>query len=112
MTTTAASSSSPRIATAACASGGWRSTAAAAKQITSEAIGRHRVGLSSDDKWIYYDNTRGESRRVSIDGGEGEPVFTADIVAKLSEPMPRGFHEAWPSPDGAFMAGHFQTPTR
>ncbi len=90
----------------------WRMAldGSAAKQITSEPIGRHRVGLSSDDKWIYYDNTRGESRRVSIDGGQGEPVFTADIVAKLSEPMPRGFHEAWPSPDGAFMAGHFQTP--
>ncbi len=40
-----------------------------------------------------------------------KPVFTPDVVAKLSEPMPRGFHEAWPSPDGAFLAGHFQTNT-
>ena len=82
-----------------------------AKQVTSEPIGRHRVALSSDDKWIYYDNTRGESRRVSIDGGEAQPTVSADVVAKLSEPLPRGFHEAMASPDGAFIAGHFSTPT-
>jgi Tol biopolymer transport system component len=82
-----------------------------AKQVTSEPIGRHRVALSSDDKWIYYDNTRGESRRVSIDGGEAQPTVTADVVAKLSEPLPRGFHEAMASPDGAFIAGHYSTPT-
>ena len=33
------------------------------------------------------------------------------MMAKLSEPVPAGFHEAWPSPDGAFLAGHFQTAT-
>jgi Tol biopolymer transport system component len=88
----------------------WRMAldGSAATKITSEAVGRFRTSLSSDGRVVYYDNTRGEARRVSIDGGDGEPTFAADLVAKIGG-LPRGFHEAAPSPDGLTVAGHYQT---
>jgi eukaryotic-like serine/threonine-protein kinase len=76
---------------------------------TSDVLARPRVNLSADGKWIYYNETSGESRRVSIDGGQYEPVLTADVIARLAEPLPVGFHEPAPSPDGAFIAGHYNT---
>jgi Tol biopolymer transport system component len=88
----------------------WRMAldGSAATKVTAEPVGRFRVSLSSDGRWVYYDNTRGEARRVSIDGGDGEPTFPADLLTKIGG-LPRGFHEAAPSPDGLFVAGHYQT---
>jgi hypothetical protein len=80
-----------------------------ATQWTAEPVGRFRLSVSSDDKWVFYDDTRGESRKVSIDGGPGEAAFSADQLSSLGEPLPRGFHEATPSPDGSMLAGHYVT---
>jgi hypothetical protein len=44
---------------------------------------------------------------VGIDGGTPEPVFSADIIKRLGQPLPPGFHEPMPSPDGALIAGHY-----
>jgi Tol biopolymer transport system component len=89
----------------------WRMAldGSAATRLTSEPVGRFRVSLSHDDRWVYYDNTRGEARRVPLQGGEAEPTFSPELLAKLGEPIPKGFHEAVPSPDGAFISGHYQT---
>jgi eukaryotic-like serine/threonine-protein kinase len=81
-----------------------------ATRLTPDAIGRWRVSLSNDDRWVYFDDARGESRRVSIDGGQPEPTFPPDVLDRLSEPLPRGFHEATLSPDGTMFAGHYATP--
>lgn len=88
----------------------WRMAldGSAATKITAEPVGRFRVSLSTDGRWVYYDNSRGDARRVSIDGGDGEPTFTPDLLAKIGG-LPRGFHEATPSPDGLSIAGHYQT---
>ena len=88
----------------------WRMAldGSAATKVTSEPVGRFRVSLSSDDRWVYYDNTRGEARRVPLSGGDGEPTFAPDLVARIGQ-LPRGFHEAAPSPDGTAIAGHYQT---
>ena len=80
-----------------------------AMRVTTDMIGRPRVSLSGDGKWVYYNETRGESRRVPIDGGAFEPVLTPALMARLTEPMPNGFHEPTPSPDGAWLAGHYST---
>ena len=37
------------------------------------------VSTRRDGKWIYYNETSGESRRVSIDGGQFEPALPADV---------------------------------
>ena len=79
-------------------------------QLTPEPLGRYRISVSSDNKWIYYDNTKGEARRGSTDGGQSEPTFSADLLGRLGEPLPRGFHEAIPSPDGTLISGHYGTP--
>jgi len=47
-------------------------------QLTAEPVGRFRLSVSSDDKWVFDDDTRGETRTVSIDGGPGEATFSAD----------------------------------
>jgi Tol biopolymer transport system component len=90
---------------------GWRMAldGSGAIQLTPEPVGRYRISISSDDKWIYYDTTKGEARKGSIDGGPGEATFSAEAIAKLGEPLPRGFHEATPSPDGSMISGHFGT---
>jgi Tol biopolymer transport system component/predicted Ser/Thr protein kinase len=90
---------------------GWRMAldGSGAIQLTAEPVGRFRLSVSNDDRWVYYDDTRGQTRKVSIDGGPGEPTFSADQLATLGEPLPRGFHEATPSPDGTMVAGHYGT---
>jgi len=65
------------------------------------------VTVSADGKWVYYNDSAGESRRVSIGGGAPEAAFSADLRSKLTEPLPTDFHEPMPSPDGAFIAGHY-----
>jgi Tol biopolymer transport system component len=91
---------------------GWRMAldGSGAMQLTAEPVGRFRLSVSSDDKWVFYDDTRGEIRKVPIGGGPGEPTFSAAQLAMLGEPLPRGFHEATPSPDGTMLAGHYGTP--
>ena len=90
---------------------GWRMAldGSGATQLTAEPVGRFRLSVSNDDKWVFYDDTRGDTRKVSIDGGPGEPTFSAEQLASLGEPLPRGFHEAMPSPDGTMVAGHYGT---
>jgi Tol biopolymer transport system component len=88
----------------------WRMAldGSAAARVTSDVVGRWRVTVSTDDKWIYYD-TRGESRKVSIDGGPHQPTFAPELIGRLAEPLPAGFHEATLSPDGTSIAGHYTT---
>jgi len=88
----------------------WRMApdGSAATRVTSDVVDRWRVTVSPDDKWIYYD-TRGEPRRVSIDGGQHQPTFPPELIGRLTEPLPVGFHEATLSPDGNAIAGHYNT---
>lgn len=78
-----------------------------ATRLSPDPIARARVTVSADGKWVYYNELAGESRRVSIDGGAPEAAFAADLRSKLTEPLPADFHEPMPSPDGAFIAGHY-----
>lgn len=78
-----------------------------AMRLSTDQVLRSRVSVSADGKWVSYNESSGESRRVSIDGGAPEPVFSAEAIKRLSEPLPQGFHEPMPSPDGALIAGHY-----
>ena len=79
-----------------------------AMRLSGDQIARSRVSASMDGKWVYYSElSSGDSRKVSIDGGTSVSVFSADDVKALSEPLPRGFHEPMPAPDGALIAGHY-----
>lgn len=80
-----------------------------ATRLTADVIARPRVNLSADGTWVYYNEARGESRRVPIAGGPAEPVLPAEVAARLPEPLPQGFHEPTPSPDGKWLAGHYNT---
>ena len=80
-----------------------------ATRLTSDVVARQRVNLSSDGKWVYYNETRGDSRKIPIAGGAFQPVLAPEVVARLSEPLPAGFHEPIPSPDGQWLAGHYNT---
>jgi Tol biopolymer transport system component len=77
--------------------------------LTSDVLARPRVNLSADGLWVYYNETRGDSRKVSIDGGEPVQVLPPAFAAKAGEPLPPGFHEPMPSPDGRWLAGHYST---
>ena len=77
-----------------------------ATRVVPDAVARARVNLSSDAKWIYYNETRGESRKVSIDGGNPSPALPAEVSGNL----PVNYHEPIPSPDGRWIAGHYATP--
>jgi eukaryotic-like serine/threonine-protein kinase len=81
-----------------------------ATRITPDVLGRLRVHLSADGKWVYYNDMAGEPRRVAVEGGESEPLLPPPAAARMSEPLPGGFHEAMPSPDGRWMSGHYTTP--
>lgn len=74
--------------------------------MTTDLVPRWRVSVSNDDKWTYFDSS-GKPRKVSIDGGEAQPAFSPDLLSRLTEPLPRGFHEAMVSPDGTAIAGHY-----
>jgi Tol biopolymer transport system component len=77
-------------------------------RLSGDQIARSRVSLSTDGKWVYYsEQSSGDSRKVSIDGGTSVSVFSAENVKALSEPLPSGFHEPMPAPDGASIAGHY-----
>ncbi len=88
--------------------GEWGSTAAArcAVRGSSRAIGRGTV--SPDGKWVYYSElARGESRKVSIDGGTSAAVFCRRCEGALRAAA-AGFHEPMPAPDGVTVAGHYR----
>ncbi len=80
-----------------------------ATRLSPDAVLRWRATLSADGRWIYYNDTRSESRKVSIDGGDVLPILSPEVIAKLSGPLPAGFHEPMPSPDGRWLAGHYST---
>jgi Tol biopolymer transport system component len=80
-----------------------------AMRLTPDAVRRWRVSLSSDDKWIYYDSPRDEPRKVPLEGGADQPALPPDLLGRLAEPLPPGFHEAMISPDGMSIAGHYST---
>src|SRR4029079_7654112 len=80
-------------------------------RLSEDQIARSRVSLSTDGKWVYYsEQSTGESREVSIEGGTPVSVFSAENVKALSEPRPPGFHATLPAPDGAWIAGHYTDP--
>ena len=87
----------------------WRMAldGSAPARVTADQVIRGRVNLSADGKWVYYNDTKDESRRVSIDGGTPEPVFSADAIKRLTQPLPPNFHEPMASPDGSYIAGHY-----
>ncbi len=80
---------------------------AGATRVSSDILGGVPAFISGDGKWIYYDVPGGEARRVSINGGQSEVVFSRDLLARLSEPLPPVFHQSMPSPDGSAIAGHY-----
>ena len=79
-----------------------------ATRLTTEPVGRFRVSISSDSRWVFYDNARAEARKVSIDGGDGEPTLSQALLKGLEGGLPTNFHEATPAPDGSAIAGHYQ----
>lgn len=89
----------------------WRMAldGSAAARLAPDVVARPRVNVSVDGAWVYYNEARGESRRVSIDGSRIEAVLPEDVLARLPEPLPPGFHEPMPSPDGRWLAGHYST---
>ena len=94
------------------ASRAWRMAldGSGSTRLSADVLARPRVNLSSDGKWIYYNESHGgDSRRVSIDGGAVQSVFSPELIARLSEPLPPGFHEPVPSPDGAAFSAHYNT---
>jgi Tol biopolymer transport system component len=80
-----------------------------ASLVSSDVVGGGPVSVSGDGKWIYYEVSGSESRRVSINGGRSEAVFPPDALARVGEPLPPRFHQAMPSPDGSAIAGHYVT---
>jgi serine/threonine protein kinase/Tol biopolymer transport system component len=78
-----------------------------ATRVSSDILGGGPAFISGDGQWIYYDIPGGEARRVSINGGQSEVVFSKDLLARLSEPLPPVFHQSMPSPDGSSIAGHY-----
>ncbi len=89
---------------------GWRMglDGSGAMRLTTDVVARWRVYPSGDSKWVYYDTMANESRRVSIDGGQFEPVFSGGLLARIGGTLPARFHEPMPSPDGSAVAGHYQ----
>lgn len=77
-----------------------------ALRLSEDLVARGRGTLSADGKWVYYSEVSGPSRKVSIDGGASENVFTASAAD-----LPPGFHEPMPSPDGKSIAGHYSEPS-
>jgi serine/threonine protein kinase/Tol biopolymer transport system component len=73
-----------------------------ATRLSADLVARGRGAVSPDGKWIYYSEASGESRKVSITGGAPTAVFAAG-----GDPLPPGFHEPMPAPDGATVAGHY-----
>jgi len=75
-------------------------------RVSDDVLGRLRVYLSADGRWVYYNATSGDSRKVAVEGGDAVPVLPPDVAGRLNPPLPSGFHEAMPSPDGRWLAGH------
>ena len=78
-----------------------------ATRLSHEVLFRWRAIPSPDGKWAYYDDTKGGVRKVAIEGGDAQPALPADVIGRLSEPVPANFHEAILSPDGTMLAGHY-----
>jgi TolB protein len=67
-----------------------------------------RPSLSADSKWIYYTDPGSRNFRIGIEGGDPVPVEVSAPVGAAASPLPPGFHEPVPSPDGTMIAGHYQ----
>jgi serine/threonine protein kinase/Tol biopolymer transport system component len=78
-----------------------------AMRLGPDQVARSRAALSADGKWIYYNDSTGGFKKVSIDGGTPIAVFDPELLKRLAEPLPSDFHEPLPSPDGSVIAGHY-----
>jgi Tol biopolymer transport system component len=68
-----------------------------------------RPGLAADDKWIYFTAAGGRNFRIGIDSGEPVPLEVSAPAGRAAGPLPEGFHEPVPSPDGRMIAGHYNS---
>ena len=80
-----------------------------ATRVTRELVGRWRVAVSSDSKWLHYDAPDGGVWKVALDGGDPQPALAPEVLKGLGEPLPREFHEGTPSPDGRWLSGHYNS---
>jgi serine/threonine protein kinase/Tol biopolymer transport system component len=69
-----------------------------------------RPVISFDGKWVYYSDAKRQNFRIPIEGGTPQPLL-AELTA-AGRPLPPGFHEPIPSPDGKALAGHYQDPEK
>ncbi len=69
-----------------------------------------RPVISFDGKWVYYSDPARQNFRIPVEGGAPEPLL-AELTTG-GRPLPPGFHEPLPSPDGRAVAGHYQDPER
>jgi Tol biopolymer transport system component/tRNA A-37 threonylcarbamoyl transferase component Bud32 len=76
-------------------------------QLTKGAVA-YRPTLSADGQWVYYSDPKRNNFRLAIGGGTPEPLL-AELTAG-GRPLPPGFHEPTPSPDGRAIAGHYSDP--
>ena len=65
--------------------------------------------VSTDGQWIYYTAPGGRNFRISIEGGEPVPVELPAAAEGSVNPLPEGFHEPVPSPEGRMIAGHYNS---
>ena len=65
-----------------------------------------RPVISFDGQWVYYSDPERQNFRIPVAGGTAEPLL-AELTAG-GRPLPPGFHEPIPSPDGRAVAGHYQ----
>ncbi len=65
-----------------------------------------RPVVSFDGQWVYYSDPERQNFRIPVAGGTPEPLL-AELTAG-GRPLPPGFHEPIPSPDGRAVAGHYQ----
>ncbi|HXW03896.1 MAG TPA: protein kinase [Vicinamibacterales bacterium] len=72
-------------------------------RLSPDVVARGRGTVSADSQWVYYSDSAGESRKVSVAGGAPAPAFDGGPPAAL----PPGFHEPMPAPDGTLLAGHY-----
>ena len=69
-----------------------------------------RPVVSFDGKWVYYSDPKRQNFRIPLTGGTPEPLL-AELTSG-GRPLPPGFHEPVPSPDGKLIAGHYQDPEK
>jgi len=66
----------------------------------------YRPVISFDGQWVYYSDPDRQNFRIPVAGGTPEPLLS-ELTAG-GRPLPPGFHEPVPSPDGRAVAGHYQ----